>query len=138
MIEEQLHRRISHAEDSVRRIQAAPTVPIIDPTNQPQDPLDSQIVIGVDDSINWYDGASWNTHAASVISGTGPQDPLEGQVAIGSDNSLCWYSNAAWRGAAGQLAVASGSLPQDPLEGQLVVGSNSIIWFSNGDWYGFA
>lgn len=133
-----LYKRLILIERSVEEIIAAPTFPIYDPADLPQDAVDAQVFIGTDDSINWFDGTSWNTYAAlDAVEGIIPQDLIEGQIVIGSDNSLCWYSNGIWHGVAGSLAT--GNPPQDAVEGQLVLGDiGNLCWFSNGNWYGVA
>jgi len=128
--------RIEKLERSVRSNSAAPTFPIYDPANPPQDAIDAQIFIGTDDSINWFDGTNWNTSAPSnVIVDAAPQDVIEGQIAVGSDCSLCWFSNGSWHGAPATLATVTAT-PQDVLECQLIVGSNCIAWYCDGQWYG--
>lgn len=138
MIDTILYKRLSSVERLVSAVVAAPTLPIYDPANPPQDAVDAQIFIGTDDSINWFDEstATWNTCASSdVVVGNIPQDVLEGQIVIGSDDSLCWYSNGLWHGVAPTLATV-GNTPQDPLEGQIVIGMDSLCWYSSGSWYG--
>jgi len=130
-----LYNRLCVVERDLERVVAAPTYPIYDVSHLPQDDVKGQIALGKDNSINWYDGTTWNTKAGTLSGGTAPQDAIPGQVAIGSDNSLNWYVNGAWYGAPGNMA--SGNPPQDAIQGQLVVGTNSICWFVAGAWYGF-
>ena len=133
-----LYRRLEMLEQHYQRAQVAPTFPIYDVANMPQDAVEAQIVIGTDDSINWFDGTNWQTNPGSAAAPNNvPQDPLEGQIVLGSDNSLCWYSNGNWHGVAGSLAT--GNPPQDSLEGQIALGvDNSLCWFVGGAWYGIS
>jgi hypothetical protein len=113
-----------------------PTLPIYDPSNLPQDTVDGQIAIGIDDSFLWQYNGTWYTVAASPPSVSDfPQDAVEGQVAVGSDHHLYWYSNGAWHTA--PFVELTGNPPQDAISGQLAIGTNTAAWHHEGVWYGF-
>jgi len=127
---------MSLIDSKLRRVQSAPTIPIYKISDLPQDPTFGQIIIGADDSINWYDGVDWLTSSsADIVVGNVPNDPIEGQIVLGKTGSLCWYSNAAWHGVGG-TQIQNGNFPLDPVEGQVVIGNNSLCWYQDGNWYG--
>lgn len=129
------HKRFSVVERELEKIIAAPTFPIYDTSDLPDDVINGQIGIGTGGSINWFIDDIWNT-APGTLSTVGnlPQDVVEGQIAIGSDNSLNWFVNGNWYGIAG--VPASGNPPQDAVDGQIAIGNGSLVWYV-GSWYGF-
>lgn len=128
------HHRLQYVERGIERIIAAPTFPIYDVDDLPQDAIKGQIVLGTDGSINWFDG-TWHTRIDNTSIGSPPQDVVNGQIVIGLDNSLHWFVNDTWYGVAGVSCI--GNPPQDAINGQLAIGNSCIVWFSNDDWYGF-
>lgn len=133
MISNVLIQRINKVEESLLRMQT-PTLPIYDNAAFPQDAISGQIALGVDNSINWYDGSTWTTIFGVLATvGNVPQDAVEGQIVISTSSHLCWYVNGAWYTAPRGEAI--GVFPQDSVEGQLVIGNNSIAWYDNGQWW---
>jgi hypothetical protein len=129
------YNRLSVVERDLNKMIAAPTFPIFDVNDLPQDVINGQIAICTDGSINWFLNDTWNTFVGSASTvGDIPQDVVEGQIVIGLDNSLNWFVNDTWYGVAG--TAASGNPPQDALEGQIVLGVAGLCWFINGQWYG--
>ena len=117
---------------------AAPTFPIYDITNPPQDALEAQVAIdGPTDSVAWFSSAAWFTQAPTGTPATDlPQDAVEGQFAIGSDTTFYWYSNGAWHNAAG--FATDGNPPQDFMDGQIVIGNADNFCYCVGQvWYTF-
>lgn len=132
-----LHRIIA-LETEISRVMAAPTLPIYDPSNPPEDAVECQVFIGTDNSLNWYSSGSWHTKAGvlSTVNNT-PQDVIEGQIVIGADDSLHWFVNGDWYTAV--FAATGGNPPQDAVIGQIAVGnSDNFCWYSNGSWYSLA
>ena len=130
------HQRLMRVERQLERANAAPTFPIYDFLHLPQDAVEGQLAVGIDDSIMWYHN-SWGQIAAEPPTATDlPQDPVEGQVVIGNDTNLYWYSNGAWHMATGQLLLAENP-PQDVVEGQIAIddNTNNLCWRVGGDWY---
>jgi hypothetical protein len=131
-----LHNRLKVVERDLDRKVDAPTFPVYDPTNLPQDAVNGQIALGTDGSFNWCIADVWHTQAG-VLSTLGniPQDAVEGQIVVGTNNSLNWYVNGLWYGGAG--ALVAGNPPQDAVENQIALSTISPIWYTNGSWYGF-
>jgi hypothetical protein len=130
------HKRLQIVERDLDRKIAAPTFPVYDVDNLPDDVVNGQIVIGTDGSINWFADDAWNTKVGGLSTiGDVPQDVVEGQVVIGLDDSLNWFVNGSWYGVQG--ISANGNPPQDAVNGQIAIGNNSIVWFSNDQWHGF-
>lgn len=123
-------------ENDLRLLIAAPTVPIYEITNLPQDAVECQLAIGSDDSLNWYSSGSWHTIAdGGVTINSVPQDVVEGQIVVCLDGTgIAWFSNGNWHAAAG--TSTSGNPPQDAIEGQIAIGnSDNLCYYSNGQWY---
>lgn len=126
-----METRLDKLESLMQSHQQAPTVPIYDPTDLPQDAVTGQIAIGSDSSFNWFDGTSWQTQAGVFsIVGNVPQDSVDGQIAIGTDGSFHWHLNGTWFTAAAQDSI-EGHTPQDAIVGQVVIGTDgSLHWFA--------
>lgn len=131
--------RIDELERSVRMLVQAPTVPIYDPTNLPQDAVRGQIAVGSDASFNWFGGTNWHTQAGTPsATGNVPQDMIDGQIAIGTDGSFHWAFDGTWYSAAFQSSTV-GNVPQDVLAGQIVIGTDGTLhWYDGTDWKTFA
>lgn len=135
-VEDQFHHRLSDLERHANRYYSAPTFPIYDVNNFPQDSFDGQVAIGTDDSINWYSSGAWHTQAPTdptIVHA--PIDALEGQIVTSDDNSLCWFSNGAWHGGAG--VVCTGNPPIDPIDSQLALGNDILCWRNGDNWFTF-
>jgi len=131
------HRRLSALEYMVHKPQTAPTFPIYNVTDLPQDAVDGQIAIGLDNSINWFSNNLWySLIGEKSIVGDIPQDTVNGQIVIGLDNGLHWKIGDTWFGIPSSEIPVIGNPPQDAIEGQIVVNGSSICWFSNSQWYG--
>ena len=61
---EQFHHRLVAVENKLHKVQVAPTFPIYDINDLPQDVVTGQIALGTDNSIGWFDG-SWHTYPGS-------------------------------------------------------------------------
>lgn len=128
------HRRLSVVERDLERGFAAPTFPIYDPANFPQNSLEGQIVVGVDKNLYCRSGGTWYSQTGVLALGNPPPNAIPGQIVIGSDHSLNWFIDGQWYGVAGVLA--SGNPPQYAVDGQLVIGNaGNICWHIGGKWY---
>lgn len=98
------HDRLRRAEDSLRD-KPAPTFPIYDMTNPPQDAIEGQVAINAnDDTLWWYSNGSWHTGAVATKSPAFAHlyvDSLsQGDTAYsvpGNTNKYCQFLNAAHR-----------------------------------------
>jgi hypothetical protein len=131
--------RVANAEQVVNRAMQAPTVPIYDPTNLPQDVVTAQVAVGTDYSFNWYDGSSWHTKAGALsVVGNIPQDAVDGQIVIGVDGSFHWFISGTWYTAM-FAASTLGSVPQDTVLGQVAIGADgSFHWYDGTQWQTFS
>lgn len=128
---EDVHKRLDYIERINLMRNTAPTVPIYNPSNMPQDPVLAQIAVGTDNSFNWFaPDNTWHTQAGSLATpGVMPQDQIDGQIVIGTDGGFYWHITN-WYTAAFVDSIP-GIVPQDPIEAQIVVGSNNgFHWYS--------
>lgn len=131
-------QRIQELERIVQAHIPAPTVPIYDSADLPQDAVAGQVAIGTDNSFNWFGGTNWHTQAGSPSTvNAAPLDVLEGQIAIGTDGSFHWYVNGQWYSAAFQSSTI-GASPQDPLAGQIAIGNDGSFHWYDSNWHTFA
>jgi len=133
-----IHQRLDKAELQLRRLISTLTIPVYDPSNMPQDAVEGQIAVGIDNSFNWFTNNSWHTQPGlPTVSINAPQEGINGEVVVTSDHGLAWYVNGAWYGSGG-VPVSSGNPPQDSISGQIAIGNDGILcWHSRGTWYTF-
>lgn len=136
---EQLQKRIDDAERLLQRNHNAPTVPVYDPSNMPQDAVVGQVAVGSDNSFNWFDG-TWHTEAGTPSNaGDVPQDLIDGQIAIGTDSTFHWCLGGTWFTSSAIQTSTLGSVPQDLVTGQIAIGTDgSFHWYDGTDWQTFA
>lgn len=130
-----LFARLRYVDDRLRGHVSAPTLPIYNSTNLPQDAVDGQLALTTDIEFAWYLNGIWQTQAGVLANGNPPQNAINGQVAIGSDHSLCWFYEGNWYGCPG--TIVTGNPPHDAITGQIALGNTKPVWHDEGDWYSF-
>lgn len=125
-----VHDRVDHAERNIyntfKNARAAPTMPVYDFNDLPQDAVLAQVALSYDPVTGfawfmWYDGGWFFQPGFPSIVGHAPQDPVEGQIAVGNDGTFHWYINGGWYTSKWKLSGV-GFVPQDVLLGQVAIG----------------
>lgn len=118
--------RVGRLERKVSSHNNAPTVPVYDFMDLPQDSVQAQVAVAYDPVTNiawfmWYDGGWFFQPGFPSSVGHAPQDPVEGQIAIGNDGTFHWYINDGWWTSPWKGSNV-GYVPQDVILGQVVIG----------------
>lgn len=135
-----LHSKLRTVERDLNHEIQAPTFPIIEAFNLPQDAVEAQICLDDNANLCYYLNATWYEIVGSFsLPGILPQDLVEGQIAIGLDNSLNWYGRVNFSGTPIWQSVVGVPFyggPQDVVNGQLALSSDRPVWFSEDSWWG--
>lgn len=116
-----LYNRIDTLTRRIERLQnnAVPSLPILDPTNFPQDAIEGQQVVGTDDNLYFFRNGAW--HLVGSSGGGTPWAPnVEALSGGGGPNDYVGWGSAAYLSDSGSGPV----IAPDP-------GDNRIVYFPN-------